>query len=304
MPNIFITGAHRSATTLLAKILRRQLKSHSYLQEPCNVNNPFGLPNVRYWYEGTSRADLEAVAKWAKLKYKFLRIDGSRFKSKTFRLGHFVKYFIFYVYHTRSKSEHFIWKDPFIIFDLKRLVGAFDGKAVVMIRNPYGFCYSVVRAGWRHPFHEFENPVFDAVPEIEFLREKLGTLYESNISDIEQAAWLWKLIYGSLLKQNLDGNSVILVNHDTFCLDPVGECGRIFEFLGLEFTNADELYVGRLCLSDRLDVNKGSRGLHDHTRSSVDSMTKWQTQLGESDIRQISSIIEPVWTSIENIFNA
>jgi hypothetical protein len=101
----------------------------------------------------------------------------------------------------------------------------------VLVRHPAAFAASLKRLNWRHPFGHFLTQAMLMERCLDPYRAELESKPE-NIA--EQAAIIWKCIYGVLFAY-VDSNANWLVRkHEALSGSHVVELGSLCKALGLE----------------------------------------------------------------------
>jgi hypothetical protein len=130
------------------------------------------------------------------------------------------------------RGGRLVIKDPISALSSDWLARNLDLEVVVLVRHPAAFAASLKRLNWRHPFEHFLQQ--------EMLMERYLDPYRAEISSkpeniAEQAAIIWKYIYGVLFTY-LDSNANWLVRkHQVLSSNPVassGICARSSDWSG------------------------------------------------------------------------
>jgi hypothetical protein len=186
-------------------------------------------------------------------------------------------------------------KDPIAVFSTEWLSERFDMDVVIVVRHPAAFASSLKRLDWRHRFASFlAQPLL--------LRDHLGG-YEDEIrwhveadrGVIEQAATLWRLIYGTVLALRERHPEWIVVRHEDAARDPIGVFGNLYERLGLEWsTRVRDEVAAHSASSNPSEL----RSRHDVRLSSSESLGNWKQRLAPEEIAFLRSSVrefDDVW---------
>ena len=192
---ILITGAHRSGTTWVGKMLALA-PGVGYVHEPFSPKTPNGLSPAgfrRYYTVVTTenedrfrpgleeslalRYDLGAQLRSARSWRDVARIPRDYRRLRDWR----------------RNGRRPLMKDPIALLSAEWLGDAFDMDVVVLIRHPAAFAASLKRLGWNHSFATF----FDergSLPEVvrPFEAEIREQAHQPGDS-LAQAAVLWRL---------------------------------------------------------------------------------------------------------------
>src|SRR5436190_2423328 len=236
-PPILVTGAHRSGTTWVGRMLALA-PGVAYILEPFNPKRPKGLSpagfdryftvvtaeNERRYRSGLERTlalryDLGVQLRCARTWRDVVRIprDYQRLRA------------------ARHAGGRPLVKDPIALLSAEWLAQSFGMQVVVLIRHPAAFAASLKRLGWEHSFATF----FDDGRLPEVLRP-----YETEIREqverpaeiLAQAALLWRLLYGVVAGYRDRHPEWVFLRHEDASLDPLGTFERLYDHLDLAFT--------------------------------------------------------------------
>jgi hypothetical protein len=160
----------------------------------------------------------------------------------------------------------------------------------VLVRHPAAFAASLKRLNWRHPFEYFLQQ--------EMLMERYLDPYRAEIASkpeniAEQAAIIWKCIYGVLFTY-LDSNAHWLVRkHEILSSRPVAEIRNLCKALGLEWTKTVEDDVVEYTRSGN-PVTAPEGTVHQIRRDSAAIVSRWKEILTKEEIAGVYRITRPV----------
>jgi hypothetical protein len=154
------------------------------------------------------------------------------------------------------------------------------------VRHPAAFAASLKRLNWGHPFEHFL--------EQEMLMERYLEPYRAEFVSksqniAEQAAIIWKSIYGVLFDY-LDSNTNWLVRkHEVLSTNPVDELRSLCKALGLEWTKAVEDDVVKYTRSGN-PVTAPEGTVHQIRRDSAAIVSRWKETLTKEEIARVYEI--------------
>lgn len=290
---ILVTGAHRTGTTWVGKILASG-DTTAYLSEPLNVLHRPGVLSLRIprWYayicsdnEGEYLPafkqlltyDYHLLAEWQSLRSVH---DGLRMMRDvgTFLRGR--------VFHLRP-----IIKDPFAVFSLPWFAERLHSTTVVTIRHPGAFASSLKRLNWTFDFRDLLDQPLLMRDYLESYRKRMQGAADSSV--IEQAGLLWAMIYGCIHLVRIKYPSIRLVRHEDFSVDPVPRFRQLYEDLGLEFTPAVERRVVNSSSSKNpSELTPGK--VHSVMLDSRASLETWRLRLSSSELDQVRKLTADV----------
>ena len=294
MKPILVTGAHRSGTTWVGKMLALA-PGVGYIHEPFNPDTPNGLSsapfnryftvvtaeNERRYLPGLKRS-LAFDYDWgAELRSVRRPRDVGRAVRDSWRFG-----------RSRRAGARPLVKDPIALLSAEWLAERFSMDVVVLIRHPAGFAGSLKRLGWRHRFATF----FDddgRLPEI--LRpyeDEIRAQAESPGGALEQAALLWRLLYGAAVGYRERHPDWVFLRHEDAGSDPVGTYERLYERLGLELTPSARERIERASSSEN-PVEADSP--HAVDLDSAGAVSRWRTILEPDEVDFLRERTQDVW---------
>jgi sulfotransferase family protein len=291
---ILVTGAHRSGTTWVGKMLALA-PGVGYVHEPFNPRMPNGLSPAgfrRYYTVVTAEneerfrpgleeslalrydldAQLRSVRSWR---------DVARIPRDYRRLRRW-----------RRNGRRPLMKDPIALLSAEWLAATFDMDVVVLIRHPAAFAASLKRLGWRHSFATFfdEN---GALPEV--VRP-----YETDIREqahrpgdgLAQAAVLWRLLYGAVDGYRERHPDWTFLRHEDASLEPVATFELLYERLGLDLTPSASAEIEQSSASDNPSELPTP---HAVALDSAASLGRWRDQLTPDDVETLRERTHDVW---------
>ena len=275
---ILVTGSHRSGTTWLANML-------SLADGTLMVHEPFNIGPWAYSLGGLAghwftyapglpqEAALEAfdAVLERRTRKAFLKNEPQHWLPPL-------------------RRGRLIIKDPIAALSSDWLARKFDLEVVVLVRHPAAFAASLKRLNWRHPFEHFLKQ--------EMLMERYLDPYRAEITSrpeniAEQAAIIWKCIYGVLFTY-LDNNANWLVRkHEDLSSNPVAELSNLCKTLGLEWTKTVEDQVVKYTQSGN-PVTAPEGTVHQIRRDSAAIVSRWKETLTKEEIAGVYRISLPV----------
>ena len=291
---VFVTGAHRSGTTVLGEILARASGTWT-VWEPFNqhwglaaVNGPY-----RHIQRGTQDQALDDLE-------TYLRSGRGRWAVK--QQGHRARQYVSQVRRNRRRRRDWggaagkvpIVKDPFILLAIEAIQPRLTRRPVVVaVRHPCAWIASLRRMGW------------PAGPELNALIRQ-RELHETYLSDLlphrdweqadelEAGARAWACLYRMVLVQSRS-SEVAVVPMETFGETPDHVIRRLFAITRLpapepivqiadEFTRQTGVVVPQ----------HGKR--HELRRDAKALSTAWRSHFDEAEVRVVRRITEPVFS--------
>lgn len=283
---ILVTGAHRSGTTWIGKMLSAD-PATAYISEPLNVWHRPGIfrAPVKHWYQyisGENESEyLPAFNELLEFEYHFWKEVRSIRSLKDFlRMGRDFRTF----YYGLEEGRRALIKDPFAVFSAAWFARKLNFKGVISVRHPLGFASSLKRLNWSFDFHDLLSQPLLMRDHLEPYRSKMESVKSDDV--IGQSALLWKMIYNtvhSTLSRNPD---FIIVRHEDLSRDPVNGFRNLYASFGLDYTH----HVEKIILDSSSSENPmelSRKKVHDIRLDSRASMANWKKRLTEDEIKRV-----------------
>ena len=290
---ILVTGAHRSGTTWVGRMLS-QSPSVGYIHEPFNPNHRPGICAARfdYWFPYISNENGSIFYKQIKNTVSFsYNLIGEfrairRPEALLSLLRNYGRFLLYRISNVRP-----LLKDPIAVFSAEWLVSTFDMEVIVLIRHPAAFAGSLKQLNWTYPFSHFlEQPLLMRDHLYPFESEIREYSYrEHNI--IDQAILLWKIIHHVIIEYQKNHDDWIFMRHEDLSRDPLCVFQTLFSKLNLEFSeHIREVIVEHSDSSNPVET-KGASCIK---RDSESNIWNWKSRLTVSDIGKIRDQVEDI----------
>ena len=292
-PPILVTGAHRSGTTWVGKMLAADADT-AYISEPLNVLHRPGVfrAPVKYWYTFINHENapeyLSAFRDLLNFQYHpWLEIKSIRSGKDFLRMGRdFHTFFIGSMHGQRA-----LLKDPFAVFSAVWFAQTLNCEIVFTIRHPAAFASSLKRLNWHFDFRDLLNQPMLMRDHLEADRADMGSIQADDM--IGQSALLWRMIYRSV-------HSIIglfprfnIVRHEDLSLDPVTGYKSLYESLGLTFTEKVEDIILNSSSSEN-PRERSQKRVHSVKLDSRANLANWKKRLTSEEIARIRKMTESV----------
>ncbi len=286
---ILVTGAHRSGTTWVGKMLALDAQV-AYISEPLNVLHRPGVlrAKVKHWYQYIcEQNEVEYLAPFEELlDYRYhtwSEIKSLRSLKDFLRMGRDFKIF----YDGLEHGQRALLKDPFAVFSIPWFAKRFNFRVVITVRHPAAFASSLKRLGWKFDFNDLLDQPMLMRDHLEPYRQRMQAVRADDV--IGQASLLWTMIYRfvhSTVKLNPD---FIIVRHEDLSREPLGGFHDLYSSLGLAFTSQVE--QGILSSSSSENPAELSRGkVHSVKLDSRANVDNWKKRLTDEEIARVLEI--------------
>ena len=292
---ILVTGAHRSGTTWVGKMLALA-PGVAYVHEPFNPRTPPGISPARFdrFYavvtDENEDAYLPGLTRTLRLEYDW------RAQVRSVRslrdAGRGVRDLAAV---TRARRAHArpIVKDPIALLSAEWLAARFCMDVVVLIRHPGAFVASLKRLGWTHRFDTFidEN---GTVPEIvrPYEREIRAEAARASVDVVAQASLFWRILYNAVDGYRARHDDWIFPRHEDLSRDAEGEFERLYARLGLEWTSAVRREIAGASSTENPDVPDSTHAIRVDSSANVD---RWRSVLTRQEADEVRESTADVW---------
>ncbi len=273
---IIVTGAHRSGTTWVGQMIALD-KNVRYIHEPFNIDEPRKHP-LKYWFEYVSEDD---PADRQKEIYNFINeildfnLKGVSKDFSMIRGPRDIQRFLKDSFERTHKRP--LIKDPIAIMSTDWLATKFNADVVVLIRHPAAFVASLKVKKWAHEFKHYTQQ--EKLMEILAPYADQIKLFEKSEQDIiDQGILLWNIAYYRIHQYKKAFPDWIYVRHEDLSMDPVNEYKKIYEQIGLNFTQKVEKKI--------VESSTAKKAGH-LTRDSKENVLTWKKRLTDNEIERI-----------------
>lgn len=292
-PPILVTGAHRTGTTWVGKMLAASGEA-AYISEPLNVWHRPGvlrLPITR-WYTyicpENEAVYLPPLCETLHFQYHaWAELRSIRSRKDALRMGRDWKTFL----TGQVRRQRPLLKDPFALFSAPWFAGRLGCQVVITVRHPAAFASSLKRLRWPFEFQDLLAQPLLMRDWLEPYRDEMEAMLAYPEDVIAQASLLWKIVYRVVSEMQKRYPQFQVVRHEDLSLDPLGGYRALYAPLGLHFTPQAEAAV--LSSSSSENPQEASRqAVHAFRLDSRANVNIWKGRLQPEEIARIRSLTE------------
>jgi len=286
---ILVTGAHRSGTTWVGKMLAANAQV-AYVSEPLNVLHRPGVLRLKtpHWYQYICEENegdyLTAFGELLDYRYHtWNEIRSLRSLRDFLRMGRDFAIF----YNGLMRGQRLLLKDPFAVFSIPWFIRRFNFRVVVTVRHPAAFVSSLRRLGWNFDFNDLlDQPVL--------MRDYLGP-YRDQMQAIKpedvigQASLLWTMIYRTVHASLALIPDLQIVRHEDLSRDPIPGYQELYKSLGLDFTPRVEKRILNSSSSEN-PAELSRKKIHSVKLDSRANIENWRKRLTGGEIERVRAI--------------
>ncbi len=286
---ILVTGAHRSGTTWIGKMLAID-PCTAYISEPLNVWHRPGVfrAPVNNWYqyicEENESEYLPAFYELLEFEYHLWKEIRSIRSLKDFlRMGRDFRIF----YYGLEEGRRPLLKDPFAVFSAAWFARKLNSRVVISVRHPLAFVSSLKRLNWSFDFQDLLDQPLLMRDHLEPYRSQMRSVQSEDV--IGQAALLWKMIYQTVHSTLGLNPDFIIVRHEDLSRDPATGFRTLYRSLGLDFTyHVEKTILDSSSSQNPMELSR--QKVHDVRLDSRANMANWKKRLTEDEIKRVREI--------------
>ncbi len=291
---ILVTGAHRTGTTWVGKMLAANGRS-VYISEPLNVLHRPGVfgAQISKWYTYISEENeieyLPAFRKLLALRYQIMaEIRSLRTGRDLLRMLRDLSIFV----RGKLYQQSVLLKDPFAVFSTVWFGNRLNCRVVITIRHPGGFANSLKRLNWSFDFDDLLDQPTLMRDWLEPYRKKMESVNKNDILD--QAGLLWEMIYHVVHEISRLNPDIQVIRHEDLALEPLRAFQDLYLKLGLEFSDGAKHTILNSSSSDN-PRELSSDKVHSVILNSRGSMDNWKKRLNREELARLRDQTESVY---------
>jgi len=292
-PPILVTGAPRSGTTWVGRMLDRSPQV-GYINEPFNPTHQPGICACVFpcWYQYLSDVPSDGCASAIEgmLAFRYdLTAQLKRLPSRTGAEALVRDAWNFGV--ARARRARPLVKDPIAVFSSGWFSRTYGGDVVFLVRHPAAFAASVKRLSWTFPFG-------DLLAQDALMRDHLSDFedelraIEGNQDPVDHAALMWRLVYTVARTFERSHPDWIFARHEDLARNPSQGFEVLFGRLGLSYSPRIERAI-RWFASGPIEGEEGAAE-QAIRRRSADTIERWRQRLTADERARIRSACEPL----------
>lgn len=283
---ILVTGAHRSGTTWVGKMLALD-PWVAYIGEPLNVRHRPGVlrAKVGSWYQYIcDENELQFRPAFEDLlDYRYHiwdEIRSLRSVKDFLRMGRDFGIFK----NGLLRGQRTLLKDPFAVFSAVWFARQFNFKLVFTVRHPAAFASSLKRLGWNFEFNDLLNQPLLMRDHLEPYRGQMQSIQADDV--IAQASLLWTMIYRFVHSAMQLNPGFITIRHEDLSRDPVNGYRELYSTLGLDFTpQVEKIILNSSSSENPTELRRGKT--HSVKLNSRTNIENWKKRLHDDEIKRV-----------------
>ena len=294
---ILVTGAHRSGTTWVGKMLAAG-GDLAYISEPLNVFHRPGVMRapVEHWYTYISTDNetdyLDALHETIALRYHTWReIASLRSPKDLLRMLRDAAAFA----QGRLSHRRPLLKDPFAIFSAPWFASRLNCRVVTVVRHPAAFVSSLKRFDWSFDFQHLLSQPLLMRDWLDPFRAQMKAADNNPSDQINRASLLWSLIYHVVSQYSQSQPEFTILRHEDLSLNPLTSFEELYKNFDLPFNPRARRRIMR-ATSSRNPSEISARSKYSVNLDSRVNIKNWQTRLTQDEITRIRELTQTIST--------
>ena len=286
---IFVTGAPRSGTTWVGKMLALS-KNIGYIHEPFNTDHNIGRIAKQFDYR-FQYIELGKKSKYEKLfkdvmDFKYNLNNAIKSVATLSDFGYKIREFG-QTAQNRVLNRRPLIKDPIGIFATPWLFTRFDALPVITIRHPGAVISSFKRLNWQIDFSSIYNQKLLMDNYLSSFKDNLENRLNSANDPIENGILLWNIIYYVIIQYQKEYPNWIFIRHEDISRKPVELFKKLYDKLGIEFSPYIKKQIDSTSSPKNIsEVPEDSNAMF-ITIDSMKNLNNWKSRLTEDEIERI-----------------
>jgi hypothetical protein len=286
---ILVTGAHRSGTTWVGKMLCAGGDA-LYIHEPFNNVRPGGPTWVPkpfpFWFYAISAEDREydrLMQNVIDMKYPLLpALAQSRALG---HLGRAVRDGALSLL-ARLRCKRPLLKDPIALFSAEWLAERFGMSVVVVIRHPAAFSASIKRLEWWFKFSNWLEQERLMRGDLAEFAEPIHKYISGKKDLVDQAILMWNCMYSVVNRYRTAHPAWSFVRHEDLASDPLTAYQALFRHCRLTWNAKAEAAIRKFSQNPDARPLSANRPT-DIRRESQKTISAWKRILAPDEIQRI-----------------
>jgi hypothetical protein len=306
---ILVTGAHRTGTTWVGKMLAASGEA-GYISEPLNTAHRPGVLRVpvKYWYtyicDENESNYLPAMQEMLHFRYHPWSEIRSLNSSKD--LGRMGRDGLIFLRGWLTKQRPLI-KDPFALFSIPWFIQRLACQVVVTVRHPAAFASSLKRLNWSFEIEDllaqpmlirdwlspFQADMEDIITVTKAEEASSKASSEAYTTIIDRASLLWRAVYQVVDNMRQKFPQIQVVRHEDLSLDPLSSYRALYDSLELNFTPAVQKAIQQASSAENPKEVSQKKIFSTHLDSRA-NLENWKRRLTPQEVGRVRQMTEPV----------
>ena len=195
----------------------------------------------------------------------------------------------------RWNGTSVLLKDPLALLAAEWLDEQFGLDVLVMIRHPAAFAGSLKVKDWTFPFEDLLDQPRAMRDLFSEHREEIRYFAQTDQDIVDQAAFLWTLLYEVVLGYQERHSDWVFLRHEDVARSPLQTFQELYRHFGLDFTEGV-----RQQIKAHSDSAKSGSADENLKRDSQSVIKNWKQRLTQDEIVRVYNRTTPVASEFYN----
>lgn len=295
---LLVTGAHRTGTGWVSRVLAKSPTPLCYIWEPFSPRHrpgtlPIGFERYFQYVCADNLGDFpqlaSALTDTIALRYRPLAELRSLRSPRD--AGRMVRDWWIFSSERRRRAAALL-KDPIALFSSEWLADTFDLDVVVLIRHPAAFVASLKTRDWRHSFQSLLDQPLLMRDFLHPYEEEMRYHAVKGRDIVDESAVLWKVLYSAVERFQEERADWIFVRLEDLSRNTVPAFRELYDGLELEWDDKVESFLHSTSSARNLVVDSDPGSVK---RNSAAHSWSWKKQLTPEEIERVRAITDPLW---------
>ena len=290
-----MTGAHRTGTGWVSKVLAMSPSRLGYIWEPFSPRHRPGTytAGCERYYQYVCAENCEGYEAPLRdtIDFRYRPLAELRSLRKPRDAGRMLRDWGTFAYRRRRGTAALL-KDPIALFSSEWLADGFGLDVVVTIRHPAAFVASLKTRNWRHSFQSFLDQPLLMRDFLHPYEEEIRYYAAEKRDIVDSSAVLWNLLYSAIEHFQETRPDWIFVRLEDLSRNTLPAFRKLYEQLDLEWSEGVEKFIESTSSSRNLAVDSDPGSIR---RDSAAHSWSWKKQLGPEEVARVRKITDPLW---------
>ena len=301
MKTILVTGANRSGTTWVGKMLScsdrllQVWEPFNYLMHP-ESKIAGASPFVRQYHyvleQETARIKSYINRRIVSAAYMANKPSNSSFRQLLKLLGAVEQ-----LVSLGINSKQVLLKDPIALLSAEWLAREYQAQVIVLIRHPAAYVNSIKRVNWKMSLECLlaQKQFMDTLPDalVAEISDRVSRQGADNGYNLEDAALSWKVFHQVIYQYQQTHGDWIFVRHEDLCHDFIHGFKKLYSQLALPWNLEVKDLIRQYCDNPSEKRPLGSE-IHVLSRNSRSASEIWKQSLTPEEVNRIKEITQEV----------
>ena len=292
---VLVTGAHRTGTGWVSRVLAMSPSRLGYIWEPFSPRHRPGTLPIKFkrYFQYVCAENCEGYAGPLAdtIAFRYRPLAELRSLRSPRDAGRMLRDWRVFA-RQRRRGATALLKDPIALFSSQWLADTFDLDVVVLIRHPAAFVASLKTRNWRHSFQSFLDQPLLMRDFLSPLEQEIRYFAAGERDIVDESAALWKVLYTAVARfqeQRPDWNFVRL---EDLSRNTLPAFRKLYDDLDLEWGEEVESFVRATSNKKNLVVDSDAGSVR---RNSAAHSWSWKKQLTPEEIERVRTSTDPLW---------